>query len=185
MHGYYCSNDSQTEQDKITSLQPMNWLQWFKYSGMLIVCHLGHFFTVFWRIVVPTSLGSVILLLFDCLTSKVKVLHSFEELGVIYPTTKHAIPEDLRNWSSALGLWGVWLDISLIFWRIINIFQYIQFSVCMFYWSWDPRVCIYITLGCEAKTEFGISWNLDYMNYEDLIFVVFRCTKRFSFGLQV
>jgi len=29
-------------------------------------------FTVFWRIVVPTSLGSVMLLLFGCLTSKLK-----------------------------------------------------------------------------------------------------------------
>ena len=120
IHRYYCSNDSQTEPDKV-DVTSTNELP----SVIQIFCDVNSvsfrkLFTVFWGILVPTSLGSVMLLLCDCLTSKVKVLHSFQELGIIYPTTKHAIPEDLknfflRNWIFALSLWGVWLDISLIF----------------------------------------------------------------------
>lgn len=120
MHRYYCSNDSQTEQDTI-NVTSTNELA----SVIQIFCDVNSvsfrkLFAMFWGILVPTSLGSVMLLLCDCLTSNVKVLHSFQELGIIYPTTKHAIPEDLknlllRNWSFALRLWCVWLDISLVF----------------------------------------------------------------------
>jgi len=149
-------------------------LQWFKYSGMLTVCHLRNFFIVFWRIAVSTSLGSVILLLFDCLTSKVKVLHSFEELGVIYPITKHAIPEDLRNWSSALGLWGVWLDISLIFFKDHKYFPiYLIFSLYVLLIL--RSTCLYlhhIRLRDKNrvwdKLEFGLHelWRLEFCCFQ-------------------
>jgi hypothetical protein len=120
MHGYYCSSNSQTEQDTINVTSANELASVIQIFWDVNSVSFRKLFTVFWRIVVPTSLGSVILLLFDCLTSKLKVLHSFEELGIIYPTAKHAIPEDFRNlflrkWSFTLRLWGVWLDISLIF----------------------------------------------------------------------
>jgi hypothetical protein len=120
MQGFYCSIDSQTEQHTLNVTSTNELASVIHILWDVNSVSFRKLYTVFWRIIAPTSLGSVMHLLFDCLTSKLKVLHFFEELGIIYPTTKHAIPEGLRNsfvrnWTFALRLWGVWLDFSLIF----------------------------------------------------------------------
>ena len=60
-----------------------------------------------------------------------------------------------------------------------NIFNF-QF-VCFI----DLKIHVFVSTSQKAARQNRVWDKLELGLHEDLIFVVFRCTKRFSFGLQV